>query len=100
MPSAPRGKATLRLAFCTGSTPSLAVTVNGQPAGQVDRLNVTGDSTIVRHNIQGIWFERELSFDAALLKQGANTLTLTVPGGSLNNGVIYDCVRLELDEAK
>jgi hypothetical protein len=34
-----------------------------------------------------------------MMKQGTNTLTLTVPVGSLNNGVIYDCVRLELDEA-
>jgi rhamnogalacturonan endolyase len=97
MPTAPKGKATLRLAFCTASTPSLAVDVNGKPAGTVDRLNSTGDSTIVRHNIQGIWFERELAFDAALLKSGENVLTLTVPGGSLNSGVIY--VRLELDEA-
>jgi len=32
------------------------------------------------------------------MKQGKNTLVLTVPSGSLNNGVIYDCVRLELDD--
>ena len=98
LPAAPRGKATLRLAFCTASAPVLRVSINGQAAGQLDRLNSNADSTIVRHNIQGIWFERELGFDAGLMKQGTNVLTLTVPGGPLNNGVIYDCVRLELDE--
>jgi rhamnogalacturonan endolyase len=38
-------------------------------------------------------------FDASLLKQGDNVLTLTVPAGPVNNGVIYDYLRLELDEA-
>jgi rhamnogalacturonan endolyase len=98
LPGTPKGRATLRLALCTASAPTLNVTVNDKPAGNLDRLNVHGDSTITRHNIQGIWFERELAFDASLLKPGQNTLTLTVPGGSLNAGIIYDCVRLELDE--
>jgi rhamnogalacturonan endolyase len=100
LPAAPRGRATLRLAFCTASARTLSVVVNGQAAGVVEGLNAAGDSTIVRHNIQGIWFEREVAFDAALLKQGTNTLTLTIPGGPLNDGVIYDCVRLELDEGR
>jgi rhamnogalacturonan endolyase len=98
-PQAPKGTATLRLAICSGSAPNpLEVKVNDQVVGEVDRLNATGDSTIVRHNIQGIWFERELSFDASMMKQGTNVMTLTMPPGSLNNGVIYDCVRLELAE--
>ena len=33
---------------------------------------------------------------AAKLKAGENTLTLTVPAGPVNNGVIYDYLRLEL----
>jgi rhamnogalacturonan endolyase len=99
LPGAPRGKATLRLALCTASASTLAVTVNDKPAGTLDRLNIHADSTITRHNIQGIWFERELPFDASLMQAGQNTLTLTVPAGSLNAGNIYDCVRLELDDA-
>jgi rhamnogalacturonan endolyase len=100
MPEAPTsGTATLRLAFCSASAPNgLQVSVNGQPAGTVDQLNAHADATIVRHNIQGIWFERELPFNATMLKKGTNTLTMTIPGGSLNSGVIYDCVRLELKE--
>lgn len=91
-------KATLRLAFCSASVNHLDVAVNDKAAGTVDRLNSTGDSTIVRHNIQGIWFERELPIDGTLLQKGANTLTLTIPEGTLNSGVIYDTLRLELDE--
>jgi rhamnogalacturonan endolyase len=96
LPSAPRGTATLRLAICGTSARAIEVKVNDQPAGQVDRL--LNDGAIPRHSIQGLWYERELAFDAALLKSGANTLQLIVPAGPINNGVIYDYLRLELDE--
>ena len=92
----PRGKATLRVAICGGGAREIGVTVNGQPAGKIERL--LGDGAITRHSIRGLWYEREVAFDAALLKSGANVLTLTVPAGPVNNGVIYDCLRLELDE--
>jgi rhamnogalacturonan endolyase len=39
-----------------------------------------------------------LIFDAALLKQGENQMTFTVPGGDLQSGVVWDYLRLELDE--
>jgi len=100
LPAKPKGTAWLRLAICAASVPALQIAINGQPAGEVSRLNFAGDSSIARHNIRGIWFERELAFDAALMKQGVNVIVLTVPGGSLSDGVIYDCVRLELDETK
>jgi rhamnogalacturonan endolyase len=94
--NAPRGRATLRIAFAGNQARSLAVTVNGQPAGQLTLL--TTDGTLSRHGSHGLWNERELSFDAALMKQGQNTLQLTVPGGATTAGVIYDYLRLELDE--
>jgi rhamnogalacturonan endolyase len=97
LPSAPKGKATLRLAICGGGARSIDVSVNDKPAGEVDRL--VGDGVITRHQIQGIWYEREVPFDASMLKQGTNTLTLTVPAGPVNNGVLYDYLRLELDES-
>jgi rhamnogalacturonan endolyase len=96
MAGTPKGKATLRLAICGGGARSLAVSVNGAPAGQLTGL--IGDGVITRHQIQGIWYEREVAFDAALLKAGRNVLTLTVPGGPVNNGLLYDYLRLELDE--
>ncbi|MGA2585213.1 MAG: polysaccharide lyase family protein [Tepidisphaeraceae bacterium] len=96
MPDAPHGLATLRLAICGGGPRELDVTVNGQPAGTVTRL--VGDGVITRHQIAGIWYERKVQFDASLMKQGANDLTITVPKGPVDNGVIYDYLRLELDE--
>jgi rhamnogalacturonan endolyase len=95
--AAPRGRATLRVAICGGGAREIAVAVNGQPAGRIKRLLV--DGAITRHSIRGLWYEREVAFDAALLKPGANTVTLTVPAGPVNNGVIYDYLRLELDES-
>lgn len=96
LPSAPQGKATLRLAICGTGTKSLDVKVNGKNAGTVD--NLKGDSAIPRHGKQGIWYERELSFDAGLMQQGKNTLVITVLAGPVNNGIMYDYIRLELDE--
>lgn len=96
LPSAPKGTATLRLAICGTSARSIEVTVNDQPAGTIDRL--ISDGAIPRHSIQGLWYERELAFDAVLMTEGRNVLKLVVPAGPINNGIIYDYVRLELDE--
>src|ERR1017187_2061878 len=97
LPGAPRGKATLRLALCTADTLSLAVSVNGQAIGSVTGL--VPNSTIVRDGIAGHWSERDLAFDAALMQAGQNVMKLTIPAGSLTSGVIYDYLRLELDES-
>lgn len=97
LPQTPRGTATLRLAICGTGTRSLEIHVNDQPAGRIEGLR--GDGAITRHSIQGIWYERELTFDAVLMQQGENVLRLIVPAGPINNGVIYDYVRLELDES-
>jgi rhamnogalacturonan endolyase len=93
----PRGKATLRLAICGTGTRSIDVDVNGEPAGQI-RLG-RPEGVITRHQVQGLWYEREFEFDASTLREGSNTLTLTVPAGNINNGVVYDYLRLELDES-
>ena len=93
MPAAPRGKATLRFGIATNNNANIAMAVNGTPAGRLAQM--PSDSAIGRNGIQGIWFERELAFDASLMKQGANTITLTNTTG----GIIYDYLRLELDES-
>jgi rhamnogalacturonan endolyase len=97
LPAAPKGRAVLRLAICGTDGRTIDVAVNGKPAGQLDRL--PGDGAITRHSIQAIWYERDVTFDASLLQSGSNVLTLTVPAGPVNNGVIYDYLRLELDES-
>lgn len=95
LPEARNGKATLRLAFAATSARSVTVTVNDEPAGQVTRLIDT--ATIRRDGIRGYWYERDVTFDAALLKQGRNVLKLTIPPGNPMSGIEYDYVRLELN---
>jgi rhamnogalacturonan endolyase len=100
MPTAPAGgKATLRLAISGTGARSLDVSVNGQSVGKLDHLVTDGTMGATGNGIQGIWYEREVPFDATLLHAGTNVLTLTVPAGPLSGGMIYDYLRLELDES-
>ncbi|MDQ6788355.1 MAG: polysaccharide lyase family protein [Acidobacteriota bacterium] len=94
--NSPRGKAILRLAIASNSARSLTVAVNDKDAGEVAQMPDT--ATIRRDGIRGLWFERNVNFDASILKQGANTIKLTVPAGNAFSGVQYDYLRLELDE--
>ncbi len=94
----PGGTAILRLAICGVGTRQIAVNVNGQSAGRV--TNLVYNATINRDGIEGSWSEHDLSFDATLMKAGSNVLTLTIPGGSLTSGVMYDYLRLELNSGQ
>jgi rhamnogalacturonan endolyase len=96
LPAAPHGKATLRIALAGSTARHIAVGVNGQPAGDIGPLEDT--ATIRRDAIGAYWREEAVVFDAALMKAGANTLTLTIPAGNEMSGIEYDYLRLELDE--
>ncbi len=96
LPIASRGKATLRLAICGVGARTLAATVNGSSIGNVTDL--VNNSTILRDGIAGTWSEHDLVFDASMLQPGENKLQLTIPGGNLASGIIYDYLRLELQE--
>jgi rhamnogalacturonan endolyase len=98
LPKATSGVATLRLSFAATSARSLQVALNGASVGTVGPLVDT--ATIRRDGIRGYWQERDVPFDAALLKQGKNVLTLTIPPGNVMSGIEYDYLRLELQEAK
>lgn len=91
---APRGRAILRIALCGVGTPYLLVTVNRKRAGLLSDLEY--NAVLNRDGIQGAWSEHDVAFDASLLRQGDNTLQLTIPGGSPTNGLEYDYLRLEL----
>ena len=96
LPDAAHGKATLRLAICGVGARSIAATVNDQSIGSVTGL--TYNATINRDGIGGYWGEHDLVFDASLMKAGENVLKLTIPAGGLTSGILYDYLRLELDE--
>ncbi len=89
------GVAALRLALAGADTQQFIIGVNGQPTAVLRPLSTNA----LRYNTnKSVWQEQTLKFDAALLKAGANTITLTVPAGELTSGVVYDYLRLELDE--
>ena len=90
-------RATLRFAICGTAAQDLHVAVNGLRAGSVP-LQQTRDGVITRHGSHGIWYETEFAFDARKLHKGWNELTLTLPAGPLNSGILYDYLRLELAE--
>jgi len=105
MDKASQGYAALRVALAgADGSGFLAVAVNGKDVGAIGDNSSAANARIVATNAlryntdMGQWQERTLTFDATLLKPGENTLTLTVPAGELTTGVVYDYLRLELNE--
>jgi rhamnogalacturonan endolyase len=95
--NAPQGRATLRLGIAGISLrQGIQVSVNGNEAGSTPPLADT--ATIRRDGIRGYWSERNVAFDGSLLRAGTNVLQLSIPPGGPTSGVIYDYVRLELDD--
>jgi rhamnogalacturonan endolyase len=91
-----QGSAVLRLALAgADGTGGLNIGVNGQNAGTI---YPTATNALRYNTDRGVWQERTVTFDAALLKPGENTMTLTVPAGEVTTGVVYDYLRLELNE--
>jgi rhamnogalacturonan endolyase len=102
---ASQGYAALRVALAgADGGRTLAVAVNGQSVGAIGDNSSAANAPIVatnalRYNTDtGVWQERTKTFDAALLKPGENEITLTVPAGDLESGVVYDYLRLELND--
>jgi rhamnogalacturonan endolyase len=88
------GTAALRVALGGADTPILSVAVNGNAIGDIHPFSTNA----LRYNTnKSVWQEQTLKFDAAQLKPGENELQLTVPAGELTSGVVYDYLRLELD---
>jgi rhamnogalacturonan endolyase len=84
----------------TGSAATPAVAVNGTTAGLNGTPPAGNDSTIARQADRSGYARRAtLSFPAALLVAGANTVTLTRGAGSAaGNGLGWDTIVLEVDE--
>ncbi len=105
MDAAPKGQAALRVALAgsdgtaglanPGAPGGLGVGVNGQGVGTIRFISTNA----LRYNTNtGVWREYTQKFDAALLKAGENAIQLTVPAGEVDSGVVYDYLRLELNE--
>jgi rhamnogalacturonan endolyase len=95
MDKAEHGAAVLRLALAGADGGGLTVGLNGKGIGGIR----PSPTNAIRYNTdKGIWQEQDVKFDAALLKAGENDMTLTVPAGDLESGVVWDYLRLELKE--
>jgi rhamnogalacturonan endolyase len=106
LPKQEHGEAYLRVALAgvNGLRDGLAVGLNGQSIGAIgdgsdaDNAQLITTNSIRYNADKGLNQQRTLKFDAGLLKPGENEMTFTVPGGDLQAGVVWDYLRLELDE--
>jgi len=104
MPKASKGQAVLRVALAgadggNGSDPSVAgnlsIGLNGQTVGTIHTIATNA----LRYNTnKGVWNQYIQKFDASLLKPGENEMTFTVPAGDVTTGVVWDYLRLELND--
>jgi rhamnogalacturonan endolyase len=95
MAKASSGTAVLRIALSGADGGALAVGVNGQEAGSIRPVSTNA----LRYNTdKGVWNQYIVKFDASLMKAGANEMTFTVPAGDVTTGVVWDYVRLELND--
>jgi rhamnogalacturonan endolyase len=99
-----KGDAILRIALAgadggNGNTPaapgSLTIGVNGQDIGT---LHPVATNALRYNTDKGVWYQYVQKFDASLLKPGENSVTFTVPAGDVTTGVVWDYVRLELND--
>ena len=104
MPKASTGDAILRIALAgadggNGTAPSVAgslsIGVNGQTVGT---LHPVATNALRYNTNKGVWNQYVQKFDASLLKPGENSVTFTVPAGDVTTGVVWDYVRLELND--
>jgi len=86
----------LRAALSGVGARHVFIWVNGKQVGDLAPLFY--NANINRDGNQGSWSEHDVGFAAKLLRKGDNVLELRVPGGNAMAGVIYDYLRLELDE--
>jgi rhamnogalacturonan endolyase len=104
IPKATKGQAVLRVALAgadggngneASSAGSLSIGVNGQAVGTIHPVATNA----LRYNTnKGVWNQYVQKFDASLLKPGENQMTFTVPAGDVTTGVVWDYLRLELND--
>ena len=95
MAKASQGTAVLRIALAGADGTTLAIGVNGQTVGTIRPVATNA----LRYNTnKGVWNQYIVKFDASLMKAGANEMTFTVPAGDVTTGVVWDYLRLELND--
>jgi rhamnogalacturonan endolyase len=99
MDKAPEGEAVLTLATAsTGGGAQLSVAVNGVEVALLDYPH--SDDIGRRAGMYGLYTERRVRFDASLLKEGTNVITLVQTRLGWLTYVMYDCLRLEINSGR
>jgi len=92
---ASQGTAVLRVALAGADSTTLDIGVNGQKAGTIHPVSTNA----LRYNTnKGVWNQYAVKFDASLMKAGENEMTFMVPAGDVTSGVVWDYLRLELND--
>jgi len=92
---ASQGTAVLRIALAGADGGGLSVGVNGKDVGSIRPVSTNA----LRYNTdKGVWNQYIVKYDASLMKAGTNEMTFTVPAGDVTTGVVWDYVRLELND--
>jgi rhamnogalacturonan endolyase len=95
MAKASTGTAVLRISLAGADSTTLTVGINGQTAGSIRPVATNA----LRYNTnKGVWNQYIVKYDATLMKAGENEMTFTVPAGDVTNGVVWDYLRLELND--
>lgn len=94
LPERPAGTAILRLAICGMRGGPIDVAVNGRAVGSTGPLPESG--VMHRDGIRGVQIERNIRFDAELLRAGENVIELSKQARTWTDGVLYDYLRLEI----
>ncbi len=91
------GTSTLRLAICGARGGPVTINLNGLAIGTTGPLPESG--VMHRDGIRSAALIcKDIKFDATLLKQGNNIIELTKEARAWTDGVLYDYLRLELNE--
>ena len=92
------GEAVLTMDVASAAhNPTLDVYVNGESQGIFSFEN---DPTIYRSALRGGRYRhREIRFPAQMLHEGSNTITFNMISVRENGGLMYDMIKLEIDES-
>ncbi|CAM3733120.1 polysaccharide lyase family protein [Marinicrinis lubricantis] len=96
-----QGTGTLTIAIAGSSRGSLAVTLNGTTIAEYDQVIPIGnDASVYRAGETGYYHELTIPFDASLLTDGENIITLKHLGSNgSTDSIMYDALRLEIEPA-
>jgi rhamnogalacturonan endolyase len=92
------GKATLRLALCGTRDSEIDVVVNGHKVGSTGPMPSSG--VMHRDGMRATEILRDIPFDTSNLVPGNNVIELTTHARAWVSGVLYDYLRLEINDSQ